>query len=364
MIQKKIFNKCFGATRYIYNKCVDEFRKTSLSDFQKLRSTVIVSNKLLDINHKWLTSIPYDTRQLSVKEFSANIKSAFSNLKAKNIKHFSLNYKSKHDKSQTFHIDHRAIKSNKLILFPKLQKESIISDDIKCLKQYFKSNPCDFRIQMISGKYFILLPKTVVSKNIPKTQKIVALDPGVRTFQTFYSPDGIVGKINPTEKFEKNKNKLDKLLNLSNELKCKLKNKIRKLRTKIKNQITDLHWYFIKYLCTNFDTILLPKFQTKQMISRSGKRKINKTTVNNMVSLNHFTFQTRLIYKAKCFKKTVEIVDESYTSKKCGVCKFLHHTLGGNKIFDCPNCYTIIDRDFNGSRNIFFKKYYKLISLL
>lgn len=356
--QKQIFSKCFGASRYLYNKCIDEFRNGKRANFYDMRSVVLTSNSKLDKNHKWLSDIPYDTRQLSVKEFVANAKSAFANLKAKNIKHFSLGYRSKRDKSQTFHLDDKAI-NKKLILFPKLQSEMLKSDSRKTLKSYFCSSgnkSSDFRIQCDDGKYFILLPKIIDSKsykNLQQTGKTVALDPGVRTFQTFYSPEGICGKVNPTDKMYKIKCQIDNLNKLT-DLKNKLKNKIQKLRTKVKNQVTDLHWKFIKYLCMNFDTILLPKFQVKNMIKRKG-RKINKTTVKNMVGLNHFTFQTRLLYKARVLGCIVKIVDESYTSKTCGVDGYINFLLGSKEVFICPKCGLVIDRDLHASRNIYLK---------
>lgn len=51
----------------------------------------------------------------------------------------------------------------------------------------------------------------------------------------------------------------------------------------------------------------------------------------------------------------IDIVDESYTSKTCGSCGMLHHSLAANKIFRCKNCKVIMDRDVNGARNILIK---------
>jgi putative transposase len=51
------------------------------------------------------------------------------------------------------------------------------------------------------------------------------------------------------------------------------------------------------------------------------------------------------------------IVDESYTSKTCGVCGSINNDLGGAKIYKCINneCKLKIDRDYNGARNILLK---------
>ena len=372
--QKKIFKKCFGATRYIYNKCVDKFKEGfSYLNFKNLRKELKISDEDLDYKNIWLKQVPYDTRQLIIKEFSANIEAAFSNLKAGNIKHFSPDYKSKKDKSQIFHVDNQAIRDKKLIIFIRRQKETLktcSSRDRKTLKKYFKSSKTshDFRIQLIGGNYYILLPKPVKQKKIKNLtsldNKIVALDPGVRTFQTFYSPNNLVGKIHPNWKLYKYNKKLNDLNKISNQIeelntlvglkKNYIKPKIQKLRTKIKNLISDFHWKTAKFLCQTFDVILLPKFEVKGMIKKNG-RKINKTTVKEMVSLSHYTFQQRLIYKAKVFGKTVKIVNESYTSKTCNVCGVINQNLGGNKVFTCSNCKETCDRDYHAGRGIFLK---------
>ena len=66
-------------------------------------------------------------------------------------------------------------------------------------------------------------------------------------------------------------------------------------------------------------------------------------------------FKQRLINKARQFGKKVVIVNEAYTSKTCSCCGDVHTSLGGNKIFKCQKCKSIMDRDVNGAKNIFLK---------
>jgi putative transposase len=51
----------------------------------------------------------------------------------------------------------------------------------------------------------------------------------------------------------------------------------------------------------------------------------------------------------------VVIVDESYTSKTCTRCGWVHQKLGGNKVFKCQRCALVINRDYNGARNVLLK---------
>ena len=50
----------------------------------------------------------------------------------------------------------------------------------------------------------------------------------------------------------------------------------------------------------------------------------------------------------------VHVVSEAYTSKTCGLCGRLHHSLGGNHTFRCPHpsCDYCSDRDAHGARNV------------
>ena len=108
-------------------------------------------------------------------------------------------------------------------------------------------------------------------------------------------------------------------------------------------------------VCTNYNVILLLKFETSWMVKK-GRRKLNSKTARNMLSWSHYKFQQCLLFKQKEFPWCkVIIVTEEYTSKTCGECGHIHWGLGGSKLFSCPKCKIEFDRDANGSRNILLK---------
>lgn len=76
------------------------------------------------------------------------------------------------------------------------------------------------------------------------------------------------------------------------------------------------------------------------------------------VFLHHFKFKERLKNKGTEFKTIIIDVNESYTSKICGVCGHVNLS-NSSKNFKCSSCKIEIDRDINGSRNILIKKYLK-----
>jgi len=117
-----------------------------------------------------------------------------------------------------------------------------------------------------------------------------------------------------------------------------------------------VHWKLIQFLCQNYEVILIPIFQTQQMVNRTT-RKIRSKTARQMISWSHYTFRQRLLDKIRLEFPWVEviIVTEEYTSKTCSCCGSINNSLGGSKVFHCPHCHVIMDRDLNAARNIMIK---------
>lgn len=54
---------------------------------------------------------------------------------------------------------------------------------------------------------------------------------------------------------------------------------------------------------------------------RKAERKLHTKTARMMLTFSHYSFQQRLLDKAKSYPKVhVHIVDEAYTSKTCTRC--------------------------------------------
>ena len=178
---------------------------------------------------------------------------------------------------------------------------------------------------------------------VSEKRDIASLDPGIRTFMTLYGIDHCIefGKEDLVRIWELTKKK--------DELKGK---KQLKMQRKIENLVTELHWKIIKFLVKNYKIIVLPEFLIKQMMKG---RKISKKTRRLMYAFSFYKFRKRLEFKAQENGVKLIIVDESYTSKTCGCCGKLNFKLGGKKVFECQECHLVIDRDYNGARNILLK---------
>jgi putative transposase len=330
-----------------------------------LRSAIMKSDKDLTDDEKWLKEVPYDTRQLMIKEFIGAFKAILTNYKNGNINHFKMNFKSKKSLTQTFNINKNALKiiDGQLELFKrrKIGSLRVRNKMKKWIKKNLKKIDCDCKIiKYRPSEYYLLLPiKKKVSKTIA-LQKVVSLDPGVRTFQTFYSSDGLAGKLGDNFAYTKIASlneRIDKLNSIKSnkrgQTKRNISNRQHKLRTKVKNVVSDMHWKVANFLCENFETIILPSFETKNMVSK--KKELLPYVRRSMLSLCHYKFKEKLICKARERHRNLFIVDESFTSKTCGCCGEQNNNLGGKKVFNCQKCGTIMDRDLNGARNILLK---------
>ena len=192
-------------------------------------------------------------------------------------------------------------------------------------------------------------------------KRVIALDPGVRTFLTGYDPSGAfveIGKGGMTRIFRLCLH-LDKLCATiakatSKKRKKSLEKAAARMRQRIRNLVDDLQKKTASFLAERFDLVLLPTFNVGSMVKRGGRR-IRKKTVRQMLTWRHYGFRCALLHRAELTGCVVKLVSEAYTTQTCGRCGNLHKKIGGRKIFKCPHCRHQVDRDANAARNILLR---------
>ena len=130
-----------------------------------------------------------------------------------------------------------------------------------------------------------------------------------------------------------------------------LKKALLRLSLKIENLVDECHKKTTKWLCQNYNTIIIPK------LNFHGIKKMSKKNKNKLIVWKHCSFVDRLVDKSREYNCNVVQVTEEYTSKTCGCCGFIKRNLYGSKTFKCDKCKNVIDRDINGARNILLKYY-------
>lgn len=355
--QKVLFKKCFDTHRYFYNKTIAFLKKEKVSlNLCALRNKIMKTDAELNLSEKWQSEIPFDTRQLAIKEAIGSYKSSLALLKNKQITHFNHKFKHKKDTIQIFHVDKSAYKNNKIFV-RRLGKEK---SNIRLRKKYkkllknFLPNGIehDFIIQKTNtNKYYLIVSKKVKPEILPKKQNQIALDPGIRTFQTGYSPGGLI--------LECGKKELDKIRKLHEQidnlksLRTKGIQRLRRIFEKCTNIVNNLHRQVVSFLTKNFNEIYYPSFNTKNMLKRNH-RKISPKTAREMQVFSFYRFKQLLQCVAKRRNTNVILVDEKYTTKTCGNCGIMN-MIGSNKIYNCTTCHVKLSRDINAARNIFMK---------
>jgi putative transposase len=416
--QLALFNKCLGTHRYFYNKansfvkeaiqntkeqryqelqnlkvsgCVHTVKgkqcckdidssseffcskhikngtlgiKYSFLTLPSIRKAILTNDKDLSTEDLWQKEVPYDTRQLAIKQLTIAYKTCFASRKKGCIESFNIKFLSKKSTNQIFYVDGNAFNLSTMSLFTSRLKNKKV---VRCRKRQRKkikemlTKGCDTVIMRTKPNQWYICTnvepkdktKSVISQPVYQN---VFLDPGVRTFQTFYCPEGICGKIGDQYQHKHLMPlllELDKITSLAAKTENKrtrynLRIRCALLRTKIKNKIRDLHCKTNHFLCHTFQNIFLPHFEVQSMVS-SASSVLNSKTVRNMMTLCHYEFKVSLQQYAKRHGRRVVLFNESFTTKVCDSCGHMND-VGGSKTFRCSSCNHTLDRDIHSGR--------------
>lgn len=364
----------FGCCRKTYNWALDRIKhqeegEKSPINLVELRKRFVNAESVPD-SMKYLLECPKHVRDGALVDlvgaFSTNFKK-----RAKNPDHtFDIHFRSKKE-NQSIAIPGASLEDRQTVkMFPTFLKNRIryqMRMRDKRLGKSIGEIGYDCRMQLDKlGRFYLCIPMVRAleyggacdSQTSTNSYKLpwVAMDPGVRTFQTLYSPEkGVAYKVGDgdmTRIFRLCKH-LDKLISKANRRR-RFEKTIYRLRKRIQDLVNDVHWKTIAFLLSNFQKILIPVFEVSRMVKRS-ERRIGKESVRKMLTWRHYVFRQRLMEKSMFTDSDVFVIGEEYTTKTCGNCFQLHTQIGGRKVFHCPHCNVKIERDVNASRNIFLK---------
>lgn len=387
--QKKLLRKWIGTCRFLYNQTInlinDNYKERVKNNETKYINDFDTINQLMGKGckftkeHEWLLNTPSHPKSNVIRDAFKARKSCFGLLKKKFIKKFKLHFRRK-KYGGYITIPKNVIKKGGIIYktklcnknypedknYPKKDKYDHLKVPKRCKKARELLNQeikYDCKILLDRNRnYWLLIPYEVKIKNQNQDDRMeyVSLDPGVRTFQAYYSPDGVCGELgkNDLTRIYRLTKHLDKMQSKMTKVKSKKRYRIKRawlrLINKIKTLVNEVHKRISIFLTSNFKNILLPKFETSKMVKKNH-RNIKSKTARAMLTWSHYRFQTYLRSICERTNTNLIIVTEEYTSKTCGKCGTLKENLGSNKVFECSICGLKIDRDINGARNILLK---------
>jgi len=198
--------------------------------------------------------------------------------------------------------------------------------------------------------WYTIFQVEVEKKPLEKTGKVVGIDLGVEKLVT--TSDGVV--IENPKVFDKVEKRI-KILQMSLSRKKKgsrnyekVRKKLAKIHEHVKNLMNDYIHKVTSWLVEQYDEIYVEDLDVKEMVENSDSKTLRK----HILHTNFSKFVSYLSYKASRAGRRVVKVNPRNTSKTCTECGYVKRDLTlSDRVFSCPKCGWVIDRDYNASLN-------------
>lgn len=315
-----------------------------------------LSKEVLAAIPERLESVPFQIKKIAVRDAVSALKVGKKKVAQKTISHFALSFRSRKEPRQSCFIPSSALRESGI--YPRVAGKIDYREELP-------PDPADSRLLYLRGRWMLCVPYRKEAIRAETQGRIVALDPGIRTFMAFYAvtpqaeqfghlgrgdfsriarlaiwADRLVARIDQARK-EKNVRRVNQL-----------RRALDRIKNKIHDLVTELHHKVAHWLVQNYDVILLPTFEVSNMVIK-GKRKIRKKSVKSLLSFRHHEFAQHLENKALEHGKLVLRVNEAYTSKTNSFTGVVNYKQGGAAKVRVGAVW--IDRDINGARNILLR---------
>jgi putative transposase len=346
-VQITSIKKNIGAARFAYNWGL----KKKMEAYEKTGKSIFYFDLHKELNALKKTDIPwaYECSKCSFQEALRDLDNAYKNFlnnckkKNKGKKGFP-KFKSKRNDKQSFRLfGSITIKENGITL-PRIGKVKLKEID------YI---PKDSRIIQATvsrkaGRWFVSVLIEIEHRELPKTNKIVGVDLGIKTLATcsdgttFENPKALKKNLNNL-KFQQRKLS-KKIKNSKNYEKQKLK--IQKIHYRISNIRKDsLHKATSKIISDN-QVIVLEDLKVSNMLK-------NHKTAQANSDVGYYEFRRQIEYKAKWNNREVHFVGTFFPSTKmCSSCGNKREISLDERTYECDNCGLEIDRDLNAAKNL------------
>lgn len=355
--QKTLFKQNFGASRFAFNFALER-KKIAFNKRERIPNAIELHRELNKLKGTDELSWGYDVSKCSFQEALRDCDRAFNNFfirckkKIKGKKGFP-KFKSKKNNEQSFRLTGSISVKDGYCRLPKIGK-------IKLSEKNYFVDPAKILSATISrkiDKWFVSFQVKQYIQELPKTDKIVGVDLGVKILatcsngDTFKNPRALSKNLELLQRRQRILSR--KMKGSKNREKAKLK--VARLHYRIGNIRKDaLHKATTKIIREN-QAIVLEDLNVKGMIK-------NHCLARMVSDVGMSEFRRMLEYKAGWYGRQIEYANTFYpSSKTCSNCGWRNDNLTlKDRVFECQVCQHKMDRDLNAAFNL--KKLYTVSS--
>ncbi len=361
-----MIHKSFGCTRFIYNWCIDRISenynetKKTLSSIELQKEIVILKKQ---VEYSWLNEVSANMLKQVTIDCSNAYKRWFKLIKQNNNIKGKPRYKSRKSKqncptrTDRMTFNGRYVHLEKIGVV-KLSKVKIALDG-KLMNARLSFDGLDYWLS------FGVEYKDVQLEEKPKTEPI-GIDLGLKTLvycsngNTYEKPhtkiidkkikhlQRRISKIyQPMIDYCKETRTKFSTLKKSNNL-IKLEKELRKYQIRKTNILdSNIHRITSDLIKINPERIVIEDLNIKGMMS-------NHKLARSIQSSKFYEVRKQLVYKCKNNNIKLIVADRFYpSSKTCSSCGKIKDDLKlKDRVYRCPQCGTIIDRDLNAAINL------------
>jgi len=349
--QYKALSNMLSFTRNLYNSGLEErincYQKTgkSISCFDQFKS-------LSDIQKiEGYENIPINLMRWTIKKLDLAMKSFFSRVRTGKKPGFP-RFKSfsRHDSFGFNEFSGIVLKQEhgKYWLLSKFFSGKLKINLHRAFPKEYQIKSCVFKQDIKGWKIcFQLFVPDIDKSVITDDSKIVGVDVGLEKFLTC-SDGTIISNPRIGKKYEKKlriaQRKLSRAKKGSKRRK-KTRLELQRIHQKIVNIRKNFLHQISRQLVNNYDVLVFEDLTIKNMVK-------NHCLAKSIHDVSWGNFIEKVFYKAEGAGKIFLKVNARYTSQTCSHCGNREKKLLSQRVHDCKNCGTVLDRDLNASINI------------